>query len=428
MNRFVAIDIGQLRIGMYVHLEMGWLSHPFPVNSFKITTVEQLQNLKSLRLKQIQYDPERSDPELSEPQPQVGEKPPALSPAGISAPKSESDHRTAAWRASVQAVQARFQASVSRFEFVHSLVPANLPAARSRSDELVGEYVVQLAQDSDVSLHLLFDEAGGSASAHGVNTAVLALLLGKTLGMQGQLLHDLGVAALLHDLGKLPLNIQASACVFNQKLLDAAQAPSLYARHVGESVALAQSMGFAPSVTTAIAQHHEWADGSGFPLGLLAADMELGGQILALINNYDRLCNPGASMTAQTPHEALASLFGQYRQRYAPEVLRAFVQTLGVYPPGSWVELSDGSQGMVVSVNTQQALKPSVLVYKPLGGQGGQGSQQLVELAQQTELGIRRGLHKEQVQQKALAALQPNRHLCYFFDSSAATAAEKAAS
>lgn len=405
---------------MYVHLEMGWLSHPFPVNSFKITTIEQLQALQALQLAQIQYDPARSDPE-----PQPDQTPPALSPSEIAAPAREFVHGADIWRADVQSVQERFQAAVSRFDSVQSLVPANLPAARSRSDELVGEYVVQLAQSSNVSLHLLFDETGGSASAHGVNTAVLALLLGKTLGMREQVLHDLGVAALLHDLGKLPLHIPASACVLNQKLQDITQAPSLYARHVGESVALAQAMGFAPSVTTAIAQHHEWADGSGFPLGLLAADMELGGQILALVNNYERLCNPPAALAAQTPHEALASLYGQYRHRYAGDVLRAFVQTLGVYPPGSWVELSDGTQGMVVSVNTQQALRPSVLAYKPLGGQG---TQQLVELSQQAELGIRRGLNKEQVQPKALAALQPNRHLCYFFDSSAATAAEKAVS
>lgn len=425
MNRFVAIDLGQLRIGMYVHLEVGWFSHPFPVNSFKITNREQLNILRSLNLKQIQFDPERSDPE-----PSLKPETEALAavPEATEAPKSKLVSRMEVWRSSVESVQARFQWAVSRFDSVQSLVPANLPAARSRSDELVGEHVALLAQDRDISLHLLLDETAGSASVHGVNTAVLALLLGKTMGMQGQILHDLGVAALLHDLGKLSLNISASACALNQKSQDASQVPSLYARHVGESVALAQAMGFAPSVLTAIAQHHEWADGSGFPLGLLASDMELGGQILALVNNYDRLCNPPAAMTGLTPHEALASLYGQYRQRYAPEVLRAFVQTLGVYPPGSWVELSDGSQGMVVSVNTQQVLKPSVLVYKPSSEQGGQGAQQLVELAHRTDQGIRRGLHKEQVQQKALSALQPNRHLCYFFDSSAAIAAEKVSS
>ncbi|MDR0212610.1 MAG: DUF3391 domain-containing protein [Comamonas sp.] len=415
MNRFVAIDIGQLRLGMYVHLGVGWLRHPFPVNSFKITTEEQLKTLQSLKLSQIQFDPARSDPEVTE---------------DAVADKAESEKPSQAgslenWRATMQSVQERFQAALACFDAVQAMVPADLSAARARSDEMVGDYVTQLASERDISLHLMFEGGRSSASVHGLNTAVMSLLLGKALGMQDQSLQDLGVAALLHDLGKIPLHIPASDCVLNQMAAGTVQPTFPYAHHVGESVALTQAMGYAPSVTTAIAQHHEWADGSGFPLGLLAADMDMGGQILALVNNYERLCNPPTALTGMTPHEALASLYGQYRHRYAPEVLRALVQTLGVYPPGSWVELSDGSQGMVVCVNTRQALKPSVLVYKP---EAGQGNRQVVELAQQLELGIRRGLHKAQILPKALAVLQPNQHLCYFFDSSVTAVAEKVTS
>lgn len=415
VNRFVAIDIGQLRLGMYVHLGVGWLRHPFPVNSFKITTEEQLKTLQSLKLSQIQFDPARSDPEVTE---------------DAVADKAESEKPSQAgslenWRATMQSVQERFQAALACFDAVQAMVPADLSAARARSDEMVGDYVTQLASERDISLHLMFEGGRSSASVHGLNTAVMSLLLGKALGMQDQSLQDLGVAALLHDLGKIPLHIPASDCVLNQMAAGTVQPTFPYAHHVGESVALTQAMGYAPSVTTAIAQHHEWADGSGFPLGLLAADMDMGGQILALVNNYERLCNPPTALTGMTPHEALASLYGQYRHRYAPEVLRALVQTLGVYPPGSWVELSDGSQGMVVCVNTRQALKPSVLVYKP---EAGQGNRQVVELAQQLELGIRRGLHKAQILPKALAVLQPNQHLCYFFDSSVTAVAEKVTS
>ncbi|MDR2297191.1 MAG: DUF3391 domain-containing protein [Comamonas sp.] len=415
MNRFVAIDIGQLRLGMYVHLGVGWLRHPFPVNSFKITTEEQLKTLQSLKLSQIQFDPARSDPEVTEDA--VTDKAESEKPSQAGSLEN--------WRTTMQSVQERFQAALACFDAVQAMVPADLSAARARSDEMVGDYVTQLASERDISLHLMFEGGRSSASVHGLNTAVMSLLLGKALGMQDQSLQDLGVAALLHDLGKIPLHIPASDCVLNQMAAGTAQPTFPYAHHVGESVALTQAMGYAPSVTTAIAQHHEWADGSGFPLGLLAADMDMGGQILALVNNYERLCNPPTALTGMTPHEALASLYGQYRHRYAPEVLRALVQTLGVYPPGSWVELSDGSQGMVVCVNTRQALKPSVLVYKP---ETGQGNQQVVELAQQLELGIRRGLHKAQILPKALAVLQPNQHLCYFFDSSVTAVAEKVTS
>ncbi|MBV8249592.1 MAG: DUF3391 domain-containing protein [Comamonas sp.] len=398
---------------MYVYLDTGWLRHPFPVNSFKITTAEQLQTLQSLSLQSIQYDPSRSDPEPGtgadiEAPADLGQEPVAT---------AEACDEVGAWRACMQVLQSQFQSAVSDFDAVQGLVPTDLPAARQRSDALVAEYVVQLAQERDVILHLLADEGGGAACVHGVNSAVLSMLVGKTMGLQGQDLHGLGVAALLHDLGKQSLNIPVFAFALNQGQAGSA----LYMRHVGESVALAQAMGYGPAVTTAIAQHHEWADGSGFPLGLLASDMELAGQILALVNNYERLCNPPHAAAGQTPHEVLGALYGQYRQRYAVDVLQAFVQTLGVYPPGSLVELSDGRQGQVISVNTRQTLKPSVLVYSP----DLETKLQLVDLAQQGVLGIRRGLHRDQVKQEAIKALQPHRRTCYFFDSSAAIAAEK---
>ena len=411
VNRFVAIDIGQLRIGMYVHLETGWLRHPFPVSSFKIVNDEQLQTLRTLKLKAVQVDLSRSDleeavtPSVAPPRPVV----------------SHPDSDAHAWRDSILGVQSRFLGAVSVFDDVQALLPANPERARATTDRLVAQQVVKLAQARDLSLHLLADTGGATFGVHGVNVSVLSLLLGKTLGLRNDVLQDLGTAALLHDIGKPGLEISASANALNQGTDRVPLRETTYARHVGESVALALSMGYPPSVTTAIAQHHEWADGSGFPLGLLATDMDIAGQILALANNFERLCNLPLQGNEMTPHEAMAALYGQYRQRYTPEVLKAFVQTLGVYPPGSLVELSDGRMGVVVSVNTSQSLKPQVLTYDTQTAQ----KLRFVDLLEYVGLGIRRGLTRNQLSRNALEALQPQRRLCYFFDSSAAPAVEK---
>ncbi|WP_255409105.1 HD-GYP domain-containing protein [Comamonas sp. 26] len=415
MNRFVAIDIGQLRIGMYVQLETGWLRHPFPVNSFKITTAEQLAALAGLKLKAVQVDLSKSDVQDAESAQSDG------SPANSPVPAESSRSDTEVWRDRVLAVQSQFLGAVSVFDEVQAQLPASPQSARVLADALVVQQVVKLAQERDISLHLLADAGGATFGIHGVNVAVLSLLLGKTLGLCNEVLQDLGTAALLHDIGKPSLNISASACALNQGSVAAPLRDTTYARHVGESVALAMTMGYTPSVTTAIAQHHEWADGSGFPLGLLEADMDIAGQILALTNNFERLCNLPELGNEMTPHEAIAALYGQYRQRYAPNVLKAFVQTLGVYPPGSLVELSDGRLGVVASVNTSQSLKPQVLTYDALAPQ----KMQHVDLLVHVGLGIRRGLTRNQVPRKTLEVLQPQRRLCYFFDSSAVKPAEK---
>jgi len=396
---------------MYVHLETGWLRHPFPVSSFKIVNDEQLQTLRTLKLKAVQVDLSRSDleeavtPSVAPPRPVV----------------SHPDSDAHAWRDSILGVQSRFLGAVSVFDDVQALLPANPERARATTDRLVAQQVVKLAQARDLSLHLLADTGGATFGVHGVNVSVLSLLLGKTLGLRNDVLQDLGTAALLHDIGKPGLEISASANALNQGTDRVPLRETTYARHVGESVALALSMGYPPSVTTAIAQHHEWADGSGFPLGLLATDMDIAGQILALANNFERLCNLPLQGNEMTPHEAMAALYGQYRQRYTPEVLKAFVQTLGVYPPGSLVELSDGRMGVVVSVNTSQSLKPQVLTYDTQTAQ----KLRFVDLLEYVGLGIRRGLTRNQLSRNALEALQPQRRLCYFFDSSAAPAVEK---
>ena len=396
---------------MYVHLETGWLRHPFPVSSFKIANDEQLQTLRTLKLKAVQVDLSRSDLEEA--------VRPAVQPPRPAA--SSLDNDAHAWRDSILGVQSRFLGAVSVFDDVQALLPGNPERARATTDMLVAQQVVKLAQARDLSLHLLADTGGATLGVHGVNVSVLSLLLGKTLGLRSDVLQDLGTAALLHDIGKPGLEISASANALNQGSDRMPLRETAYARHVGESVALALSMGYPPSVTTAIAQHHEWADGSGFPLGLLATDMDIAGQILALANNFERLCNLPLQGNEMTPHEAMAALYGQYRQRYAPDVLKAFVQTLGVYPPGSLVELSDGRMGVVVSVNTSQSLKPQVLTYDMQAAH----KLRFVDLLEYVGLGIRRGLTRNQLSRGALEALQPQRRLCYFFDSSAAPAVEK---
>jgi hypothetical protein len=114
-----------------------------------------------------------------------------------------------------------------------------------------------------------------------------------------------------------------------------------------------------------IAQHHEHADGSGFPAGLNSDRMTMAARIVALVNRYDNLCNPRLPARALTPHEALSLLFAQGRSKFDTSILGAFIKMMGVYPPGSTVQLTDDRYATVVAVNSSRPLKPSVLVHDP---------------------------------------------------------------
>lgn len=172
-------------------------------------------------------------------------------------------------------------------------------------------------------------------------------------------------------------------------------------------------MGLSDSVLAAIAQHHEMADGSGFPLHLVGEDMRRPGQILALVNHYDRMCNPVAGVDALTPHEALSVIFAQLKSRFDPVVLGAFIRMMGVYPPGSVVQLVNDRYAIVVSVNSSRPLRPRVIVHD---SRVPKEEAPVLDLETMPELGIRRSLKPAQLPRDALDYLSPRKRICYFFE------------
>jgi HD domain len=180
-------------------------------------------------------------------------------------------------------------------------------------------------------------------------------------------------------------------------------------------------MGLNAGALSVIAQHHEHADGSGFPMKLAADRLSLGARIVAIVNRYDNLCNPGGRSMALTPHEAVSMMFAQARSRFDPPVLNAFIRMMGVYPAGSLVQLTDDRFAMVVGVNSSRPLKPRVLVHGTPGQRTGprvaaSGSAQMLDLEHQPDLGIRRSLAAAKVPPTVLAALDPRPRVSYYFE------------
>jgi putative nucleotidyltransferase with HDIG domain len=301
------------------------------------------------------------------------------------------------------ACNQRFEEATQRYQAVERTVVVQPNMARNECTVLVSDCVKELLENGDSVIRLLSEGVGESRAQHPVNVMVVSLLLGKALGMMSPELHELGMAAVLHDLGKLGMPAAGFTPADRQR----------YESHVGKSVAFAQQMGLSDVVRTAIAQHHEMADGSGFPLHLVGDDMQRPGQILALVNHFDRMCNPVAGIEALTPHEALSVIFAQRKSRFDPVVLSAFIRMMGVYPPGSVVQLVNDRYAIVVSVNSSRPLRPRVIVHDP---RVPRDEAPVLNLEAMPELGIRRSLKLSQLPRNALDYLSPRKRICYFFE------------
>lgn len=420
------IEVAALTIGMHIHLDGGWMSHPFPRSSFKISNLEQIATLRSLGLQRVRWSPQDSDFSHStgrwdtanpagaaSAEPEAAPEPsdlPDPAPA-VNAPTPQDLHRTAlaAQRAALAACERQFADATRVAKQVFDGVATQPVAARHSAQALTQQLVDQMIGSQELCIRLLSEGAGDKASAHALNVSVISLLMGRTFNLSEAEMLDLGLGALLHDIGKaeLPERFRHREEHFN------ASEHKLYESHVSLGIAQARRMELAPGASLVIAQHHEHIDGSGFPLKLQSDRTTVPSRIVSLVDRYDKLCNPANPGKAITPHEAVALMFAQGKNKYDPAILGAFIKMMGVYPAGSVVQLTDDRYAMVVGVNSSRPLKPKVLVHEP----GVPRDEALVlDLETVSGLGIRRSLKPLALPPRTLDYLSPRPRVSYFFE------------
>ena len=408
------IDVASLRVGMFVHLDLGWLSHPFPLSSFRISSEEQIATIRALGLRRVRWSSAQSELDEIAASGRVAQPPAvAASEAAVESPEQrarrEHRERLAAQRASLLQCERQFAEAAREVKRAMDLAASQPQQAGEHATRLARGLADKMLGAGDLCIRLLTEAAGDKASAHALNVTLIAMLMGRTFGLAEPDMLDLGTGALLHDVGKLELPDR----VRHREDHFSAAEQRLYEEHVAFGIAASRRMGLSPGASLVVAQHHEHADGSGFPLKLNTDRMSPLARIVALVNRYDNLCNPHIVAKAMTPHEALSMLFAQSKTKFDTAILGAFIKMMGVYPPGSAVQLTDDRYALVVSVNSSRPLKPRVLVHETGVPRD---DALIVDLEKAEGLGIRRSLRPQQLPPTTLAYLAPRPRVAYFFE------------
>jgi HD-GYP domain-containing protein (c-di-GMP phosphodiesterase class II) len=419
MSSTIAVE--DLEVGMYVHLDVGWLSHPFPLSSFRITEPAQITTIRGLGLQQVRWSPERSlrasgdtvaspagEPSAEGAEPVAEPEVPVAESAADAAARRHRE-RLEAQREAQQQCERQFSEAARAWRAAVDVAIARPLEAREAAVALIDALVAKLRTSDEIGIRLVATTGGDRTAAHGLNVTVVSLLLGRALGMDDRTLRELGLGAMLHDLGKIELPDRVRHLEPGASSAEVAA----YREHVSKGVALGRRMEIADAALAVLAQHHEHADASGFPNRIAGEQITLASRIVAIANRYDNLCNPQGRVPALTPHEAVAMVFAQGRTRHDPRVLGAFIWMMGVYPAGSVVQLTDDRFGLVVGVNTTRALKPRVLVHDP-----GVPRREalLMDLEDAPHLGIRRSLGASRLPPAAAEYLDPRPRVAYFFE------------
>ncbi len=317
--------------------------------------------------------------------------------------------RGAEMRRRQEAAEQAHTAALQETQFVLKNMLAAGPEVAARTREFVGNAVSTVLAD-DATLHLLSGrQSEASLRFHSLQVMTLGLLTGKRMGLSETELQDLATAAIFHDTGisRLQDSVRMAAGGGNRIEQEA------YQSHVLYSVEMAKgSSAVSKSALAAILTHHEAFNGSGYPKKLAGDAIPLLGRILAVADRYDYLVNPQSSPLGMTPAEALARLFQQEGARFDKQVLHAFAKSIGIYPPGSIVQLSDGRYGIVIGVNTEALMCPSVLVYEPTVSKG---QAPVLDLLETADVNIRNCVAAAMVPKDVLDYLNPRGRVAYFY-------------
>jgi putative nucleotidyltransferase with HDIG domain len=221
-----------------------------------------------------------------------------------------------------------------------------------------------------------------------------------------------GMAGLFHDLGKV--EIPDSIIRKTEKLSKPEQ--NLFEMHPQYGKDIALKAGLPAVVLEVIANHHELMDGSGYPQKLKGDAISVPTRIVTIANVYDNLCNhidPGMSLT---PHEALSTMYAHRRAQFDPAILATMIKSLGVYPPGTLVRLSNEAIGLVVNVNVGKPLRPCVLVYDE---EIPKEDAMIIDLSEESaDLGVSSSIRAGLLPKAILEYLNPRKRVNYYFDSS----------
>jgi HD-GYP domain-containing protein (c-di-GMP phosphodiesterase class II) len=224
--------------------------------------------------------------------------------------------------------------------------------------EIVEEVVDNIIYNKDLMINMIdLKTYNDYTYYHSVNVAVIAIAIGVALELNKRKLYHLGMAAMLHDIGKKFISLDIldkKGPLTNSEFLEIKRHPELGYEHIKKHYDLPAS------VYIAIRQHHEKFDGSGYPDKKSGKDISLFGRILLVADIYDALVSNRPYHDAYSPSDAVEYIMSSNGTMFDPVVVEAFLKKVAAYPIGSSVELSNGIKALVVENFQDANLRPLV--------------------------------------------------------------------
>jgi len=358
----VKISVQGLKVGMLVsRLDRPWLGTPFPLQGFQINSNAQLKQLKRL-CTYVFIDVAAG---------------PAPNPRFLILGGPETTEQKAA-RKEIRKLRkltyensVSFQDELEIAEQTHDNIRRHMRHVmddlRSGKDldlerlqEGVDAMLESIIRNPSAMLWLKeMKRSDDYTYQHALGSAIWAAAFGRHLGLEKPDLMTLSLGGMLCDVGKIriPRELLNKVGPLND---DEAELVRAHVAHSLEIVGKTDAI--TKPIIAIVATHHERHDGSGYPNGLAGNAIPIFGRIAGIVDSFDAMTSERPYAIEKAPHEAVDELYQQRDAAFQGELVEQFIQTCGIYPTGSMVELTDGSVAVVVGISSLKRLRPRLML------------------------------------------------------------------
>ncbi|MCP5291653.1 MAG: HD-GYP domain-containing protein [Burkholderiales bacterium] len=354
------IHVADARLGMYVHKICGnWMEHPFWKDSFLLSEQSDLEKFVNSGVSEFWIDTVKGhDIDVLQPEAAKAEQ------------VSDTPVQVVSVIKKIEKVPLEEELQVARK--IHSRTKEAVTTMFSevrmgkavQVDEaiiLVDEINQSMQRNTNALLSLIrLKTADEYTYLHSVAVCVLMVALGKQLGIKGEELKQIGVAGLLHDIGKMavPIEVLNKPGKLTDKEFDIVKDHPRRGWEILKTVYQASE----PALDVCL-HHHERMDGCGYPDKLSADNLTLHTRMGAVCDVYDAITSERCYKKGWEPADAIKKMAAWKDGHFDETVFRAFVKTIGIYPNGTLIKLKSGRLGMVVEQSEKSLVTPMVKVF-----------------------------------------------------------------
>ncbi|MDN3554955.1 HD-GYP domain-containing protein [Halomonas maura] len=356
-RNLINIPVSALQIGMYVaELDRPWLETPFPLEGVLITkesdikevrkyastvyiSIEESYNRPSTPIRHTAFKNE------SKPLAETGSRAQlkAIPCVGREIKRIKKEHSGA---------KRMIKKLMSDKQSWHK----NIPETR----RVVKDFADSIARNKNALYWLTRIKRKNEYTAeHCLNVGILAMIFARHLGWEARRIEEVGLSGILHDVGKMSIPLE----ILDKPGKLSVDEFEIIKKHVLEGYRILSSDNTLPEIVLNTSRdHHERMNGQGYPYGKKGEDLSDEAKLIAIVDTYDAITSDRVYSPAEPPTYALKEIYENAGELFDKLLSVKFIECIGIYPPGSSVELDTGETAIVIEQTPERKLQPRIFI------------------------------------------------------------------